>query len=119
MKKNINISLLFLASLLVIFMFHGCLKNDINTLVLLDETNRHVDITNPQDIQNALRIDQSGLVRKDLPQPTPGNNSLSVSIKSITVNSGSTLILPLIYTGGYSVLSYLNCRNYFVSLAKK
>ena len=99
MKKIINISFFLLASLFTISVFHGCLENDNNTLVLPDDTGRYVDITNPQDLQNALKIFQSSLVKGDLPESSGGNYSLSASINSIQVNSGGAVILPLIYTG--------------------
>ena len=118
MTKINNISFFLLASLFAIFVFHGCVEDGDNTLILPSvETDRYVDITNPQDLQNALKITQSNLVKGDLPESSSGNNYLSTSINSIQVNSGGTVILPLIYTGGYSIkkvyIQVIGAEGYF------
>ena len=76
-----------------------------------------VNITNAQNVQNALVIDQSSIVAGNLPTPTSGNNDLSASITSIKVNSGGSVILPIIYQGTASVkrvyLQVIGAKDYF------
>jgi hypothetical protein len=81
----------------VLFAF-SCLEEGDKTLILPDESDRFVDIENPYDIQKSLKIDKVTVVNGDLPASTYGNNGLSSSINSIKVNSGSTVVLPLIYS---------------------
>jgi len=56
-----------------------------------------VDITNPQDVQNNLRISQSQKEKGELPQSTTGNVGLQ-SIPSIGVTAGNKVILPILYS---------------------
>jgi len=56
-----------------------------------------IDIENPRLVQSSLSFNNGKLTTGDLPTPTSGNRYLSTSISSITVNSGGTVILPIIY----------------------
>ena len=60
-----------------------------------------VDITDPQSIQNALKIDKSTLVKGELPEPTGEHNFLS-GVGSIEVGTGGQLNLPFIWTANRS-----------------
>lgn len=88
------------------FLITSCLEDEENTLILEGESNRYVDITNPWDVQQALKIKNSKIINgEDLPNPSSGNYYLSSSISSIKVNSGSVITLPLIYKSSYDIES--------------
>ncbi|MDR2086965.1 MAG: hypothetical protein LBP72_07285 [Dysgonamonadaceae bacterium] len=103
MKKYHCISILLGIVLAAVFTLNGCLEDDEKTLVLPDESNRFVDITDPYDLQQALKIAEATVVNGDLPASSSGNNYLSSSINSIKVNSGSDVVLPLMYSGFYEI----------------
>jgi len=67
------------------------------------EDDSWVDISNPQNIQNGLRIENTQTENGKLPQSTPGNNNLSSSISSIKVDADGIVLLPLIYSGGHDI----------------
>ena len=95
---------IFLFTGLFLFMglyFVSCLDEGNNTIVLPNE--KFVDIKNPRALQSALQVSQGNLVNGNLPQSTPGNNTLSTSINDVKVNSGGNLTLPLIYTGSSTI----------------
>jgi hypothetical protein len=100
----------------VLFAF-SCLEDGDKTLLLIDPVNRFVDITDPQDIQNALIIDNSANANGELPSTSSGNRYLSASINSIKVNADGTVVLPLIYTGGYNIkkvyIQVIGAEGYF------
>jgi hypothetical protein len=99
MNKTVKIFLAIFCA----FFISSCLEEGEKTLLLVDKLNRFVDINDPQDIQNALIINNSSTANGELPPPSSGYNYLSTSINSIKVNAGSTVVLPLIYTGGYDI----------------
>jgi hypothetical protein len=103
MKKYNCISISLFVFLAVVFVLNGCLEDNEKTLVLPDSSDRFVDIGDPYDLQRSLKIDGANLVNGDLPSSSYGNNHLSSSIGSIKVNSGSTVILPLIYSASYDI----------------
>jgi hypothetical protein len=103
MKKYNCISILLFVFLTAAFVLNGCLEDGEKTLVLPDNSDRFVDITDPYDLQRSLKIDGASSVNGDLPQSSYGNNHLSSSIGSIKVNSGSAAILPLIYSASYGI----------------
>lgn len=68
-----------------------------------DDSGKWVDIDDPQSVQDGLKIDQAQLVNGKLPKSTSGNYNLSSSISSIQVNSGNSVILPIMYNGGSGI----------------
>ena len=72
----------------------GCTENGDETIIVPKII---IDIENPKLVQNSLSFNDGKLTSGNLPAPTSSNNYLSTSISSITVNSGGTIILPIIY----------------------
>ncbi len=107
MKKSV----LFLAFLLMMASagFVSCSKDD--------DTDAFVDITNPQSVQNALRIKQSTVIRGAFPEALLGSYDLSASIRTVQVNSGNNVILPLMYLGALTIktvfIQVIGAENYF------